>query len=43
LNNTVIRISHSADVNCDLIFKFVTFSEVILMSHLMSENFKVIK
>jgi hypothetical protein len=34
---------HSADVNCDSIFKFATFSEVILMSHLMSENFRVIK
>ncbi len=43
LNNTVIRISHSVNVNYDLIFRFVTFSEVILMSHLMSENFKVIK
>ncbi len=43
LNNTVIRISHSVDVNCNSIFKFVTFSEVILMSHLMSENFRVIK
>ncbi len=43
LNNTVIRISCSADVNCDSIFKFATFSEVILMSHLMSENFRIIK
>jgi hypothetical protein len=43
LNNTVIRISHSVNVNCDSIFRFATFSEVILMSHLMSENFKVIK
>ncbi len=43
LNNTVIRISHSADVNCDSIFKFATFSKVILMPHLMSENFEVIK
>ncbi len=43
LNNTVIRISHSADVNCDSIFRFTTFSEVILMPCLMSENFKVIK
>ncbi len=43
LNNTVIRISHSADVNCGSIFKFATFSEVILMSLLMSENFEVIK
>ncbi len=43
LNNTVIRISHSVNVNCDSIFKFATFSEVILMFCLMSENFKVIK
>jgi hypothetical protein len=43
LNNTVIRISHSVNVNCDSIFRFATFSEVILMSHLMSENFRVIK
>ncbi len=43
LNNTVIRISCSVNVNCDLIFRFATFSEVILMSHLMSENFEVIK
>jgi hypothetical protein len=43
LNNTVIRISHSVNVNCDSIFRFATFSEVILMSHLMSENFEVIK
>jgi len=43
LNNTIIRISHSVNVNCDSILKFATFSEVILMPHLMSENFEVIK
>jgi len=43
LNNTVIRISHSVNVNCDSTFRFATFSEVILMPHLMSENFRVIK
>ncbi len=43
LNNTVIRISCSVNVNCDFIFRFATFSEVILMPHLMSENFEIIK